>query len=129
MSEEPKILFAGPPSCIINGLPLTVSPATSDILAAVHFGHAQAIEMFRTVTQPDPQPPMNVVPSFGEAGEDEEIGPGVLDVGSLWRMGPEAREAILSRHGLQVYQPPEAEEDPVHKDMADFKTKKSEEIY
>ncbi len=107
------------PVAMINGLPLTVSLATSDILAAVHFGFAQAVEMFKVVTQPSPQPGSAVVaPGFGESPEDDLFAPGVLDIASLWAMPPVQREAVLSQYGLQVAVALEPEPDPVHAEIA-----------
>ena len=114
MSETPKIIFdreSGPPIATINGLPLTVSPTSSDILAAVHFGFAQAVEMFRVVTQPAPMPQQISIQGFGDPAEDEEMGTGTLNMASVWQMDPVAREAILSRHGLQTYREVPAEPD------------------
>jgi len=115
---RPKITFADPSQAtIINGLPLTVSPSASDLLAAVHFGFSQAVEMFRVVTQPVPMP-QSVVVSGLDAEPEEELGAGVLDMGSLWRLDPVAREAILSRHGLQTYREAPAEPDVTAETMA-----------
>ena len=108
---ESKITFADQPT-IINGLPLTVSPAMSDALAAVHFGFTQAVEMYRVVTQPAQVPQQVVMPGFNDL-EDEDT-TGTLDMNSIWQMDPIAREAVLARHGLQTYQPPPPVVDPTH---------------
>ena len=118
--SEPKITFADEPQAtLINGLRLTVSPATSDILAAVHFGHTQAIEMFKTVTRPpEPSPSRVVFPD--QAQEEEELGPGIIDMRSVAGMSPVAREAFLSAHGLQVASPGPVVEDETHKVMTEM---------
>jgi hypothetical protein len=109
--SEPKIQFADPAQAtIINGLPLTVSSAASDLLAAVHFGFSQAVEMFRVVTQPVPVPSGAIISRLEEP--EEELVAGVLDMSNLWRLDPVAREAILARHGLQAYR-----EGPVEPDV------------
>ena len=105
---EPKITFADQLT-IINGLPLSVSPAMSDALAAVHFGFAQAVEMFRVVTQPAAPPSQVVMPGYGEP--EEEDATGTLDMNLVWQMDPIAREALLARHGLQAYQAAPVESD------------------
>jgi hypothetical protein len=117
--SDPKITFADPSQAtIINGLPLTVSPAASDLLAAVHFGFSQAVEMFRVVTQPAPMPQGSIVAGLDEPVGEEDFSAGVLDMGSLWRLDPVAREAILSRHGLQTYREVPAEPDVTAETMA-----------
>jgi len=129
MPETPKITFAEGQfkqsivdglikQTVINGLALTVSPATSDILAAVHFGFAQAVEMFKVVTQPAPMPQQMTVQGFGDPGEDEETGTGTLNMASIWQMDPIAREAILARHGLQTYREAPSEPDVTAETMA-----------
>jgi len=117
--SEPKIQFSDPfQATIINGLPLTVSPAASDLLAAVHFGFSQAVEMFKVVTQPAPMPQGAIVAGLDEPVSEEDFSAGVLDMGSLWRLDPVAREAILSRHGLQTYRETPAEPDVTAETMA-----------
>ncbi len=107
------------PVAMINGLPLTVSPAASNLLAAVHFGFSQAVEMFKVVTQPStPASPAVSSAIFGETGEDDILAPGVLDIAALWAMPPVQREAVLSQYGLQVATEPEPEPDPVHAEVA-----------
>jgi hypothetical protein len=116
--SDSKIQFADPAQAtIINGLPLTVSRPASDLLAAVHFGFCQAVEMFKVVTQP-PAPPPGLTISGLEAEPEEEMSAGLLDMGTLWRLDPVAREAILSRHGLQTYRDAPAEPDVTAETMA-----------
>ena len=117
--SDPKIQFADPSQAtIINGLPLTVSPAASDLLAAVHFGFSQAVEMFKVVTQPAPMPQQISIQGFGDPAEDEEMGTGTLNMASVWQMDPLAREAVLARHGLQTYREVPAEPDVTAEVMA-----------
>uniref|UniRef100_A0A6M3Y0B2 Uncharacterized protein n=2 Tax=viral metagenome TaxID=1070528 RepID=A0A6M3Y0B2_9ZZZZ len=118
-SHGPKASPTASQSVIINGLPLSVSPTTSDILAAVHFGFAQAVEMFKVVTQPSaPASDASKLAVFREEGEEEILAAGFIDVNSLWAMTPVQREAVLSQYGLQVAIEPEPAPDPVHAEVA-----------
>jgi hypothetical protein len=102
---------------VVHGLTLPVSATVADILAAVHFGHAQALEMYRALTQPAQQAPVPSQVMFGGEPEDEELEPGMIDIRGLWGMSPEAREAVLARAGLQVVAPVAVPEDPVEKEV------------
>ena len=88
-----------------------------EIRKSFTLGFDKAVEMFKVVTQPAPPPEMVMAPGFGEPANEGEYGPGTLDMGSLWQMPPEAREAILARHGLQVYHEAPAEPDPTHENL------------
>lgn len=101
----------------IQGLPLTVSPEAGDILAAVWLGSQIGRQSIL------PASPEIAAPSglshvvYPQEEEFDSIGPGVIDMASLWSMSPEKREAILSQYGLQVAGAPPAEYDPTAETM------------
>lgn len=55
---------------MVHGLPLTVSPAASDLLAAFHLGFSEAMDFWREVSKPGP--PEQIIPGFGPDGDEVE---------------------------------------------------------
>lgn len=89
-----------------------------EIRKSFSLGFDKAIEFYRTVTTPPPAQatPASSIVSLG--GDDDEFGPNVLDLNTVYTMGPEAQEAILSRHGLTWRHPEKKEFDPTHSVVA-----------
>ncbi len=75
-------------------------------------GFDKALEFYKTITTPQVVPPgAGRSPVSAPNPENEELGPGVLDLNTLSELRPEARVAILARHGLQPIGPAPAEPD------------------
>ena len=101
MDEKSKITFADGPTQVspvgwIAGLPLTVSPGASDILAAVYMAF-QLVQQFTGASATMPQQPI-VVP---QDVPDDEIDPNSLDLQYLNSLSPIARAETLAMYGLQ----------------------------
>lgn len=117
MPDESKITF-GPdyrPQPSTAAVDLTV--IAEEIRKSFTLGFDKAIEFYQVTIQPPPQlqaPQRLVMP--GEP-EEEEYGSGVLDMNSLAGMTPEAQEAVLRAHGLQLWTPPAPEPDPTHAEV------------
>ena len=116
MPESPKILFAdSAPAPSTAAIDLTV--IAEEIRKSFTLGFDKAIQFYQTMTQPPPAPTSVAIPGVSGAGDDDELGPGVIDMGSLWQMSPEGREAVLRNYGLQVFAPAAPEPDPTHETM------------
>lgn len=83
-----------------------------EIRESFKVGFEQAVEFYRTMTQPQiiqgSERPIN--PDVWP--EDDDLAPGILDMRTLNEMAPTARAAVLAAHGLQQYTSPAAEYDP-----------------
>lgn len=114
MDEKPRIVFADePPKTAgaigwIHGLPLTVSPGASDILAAVHLA-VQLMQQFAGMTPAMP-PAIAVAPQSEEDYGDDD--PARLDLRYLNSLSPLARAETLRQYGLRQMGGEEPEPDP-----------------
>lgn len=118
--SEAKITF-GPdyrPQPSTAAMDLTV--IAEEIRKSFSLGFDKAMEFHDRITRPIPQ----VVPQqrlvMPQEPEEDEYGPGVLDLNGLAGMSPEAQEAVLRNYGLQPWTPPPPEPDPTHEAVSNL---------